>query len=138
VAELLRRLRRRYFIGLGQLVRQVRAHRLPIERPTAAVNRHLIYFGLMCAGLASAVLSLVFASSIPASLWLTAMIVLFSLFIARSRELRKPAYYFLEWTVASPMVVYGLLLPPHGPARIHCGLRPDEVIDPIADPEARS
>jgi len=132
VAELLRRLRRRYFIGLGQLVRQVRTHELPIDHPTASIDRHLVYFGLMTVGAMSAVLGVAIASWAPVLLWLTGMLSLFGLFAARSGELRKPAYYFLEWTVASPAVVYGLLLRPHGPARLHDALHPERVIEASA------
>lgn len=138
VAELFRRLRRRYFVGLGQLVRQVRTHGLPIERATASIERHLAYFALMAAGAASAVLTAIVASPLPFAAWVAVMTALFVLFAARSGELRRPAYYFLEWTLASPMVVYGFLLRPHGPARLHCRLQPDRVFEPSTSSERRA
>jgi GT2 family glycosyltransferase len=124
VAELIRRLRRRYFVGLGQLTRHALAQGLPIERPAEPIRRHLAYFALLVLGIAAAIASLVFGTATFWWAWTSFMTGLFLAFALRARELRKPAYYFLEWTLASPMVVYGILLPPHANEWGHAELKP--------------
>ena len=59
-----------------------------------------------------------------------ALLGAFALFAIRSRSVRKPAYYFLEWTLASPMVVWGLVMPPLAPEFRRPGLAPTAVHDP--------
>ncbi len=126
--ELLRRLRRRYFVGLGQLVRHALVHELPIERPAGAIRRHLAYFALLAAGLCAAIASAILATPAPALAWLGLMIGIFVLFAVRARGLRKPVYYFLEWTLASPLVVYGIFLAPRSPESPRADLRPAIVL----------
>jgi len=134
VSELFRRLRRRYFIGLGQLARYTFSQGLPIERPLAPISRHLVFFGLMTAGVLAALVSLATADATAIAAWAISMTVLFALFAFKARELRKPAYYFLEWAVASPAVVYGMLLPTFGPDRLHATLEPIAVYEPAERP----
>jgi cellulose synthase/poly-beta-1,6-N-acetylglucosamine synthase-like glycosyltransferase len=129
-SELIRRLRRRYFVGLGQLVRHSFARKLPVSGAVASVSRHLAYFSLLMLGVASLVASTVTASGVPVGLWLLLMASAFSLFAVRSRSIRKPAYYFLEWTLASPMVVWGLVLPPLAAEWRKPGLEPIAVHEP--------
>ncbi|MEE8312231.1 MAG: glycosyltransferase [Candidatus Binatia bacterium] len=129
-SELIRRLRRRYFIGLGQLVRQTFAHELPITGAVASVSRHLVYFSVLMLGVLSGIASVAATSLVPLGLWLLLMSSAFTLFAVKSRSVTKPAYYFLEWTLASPMVVWGLALPPLAAEWRRPGLEPTVVHEP--------
>lgn len=137
VPELIRRLRRRYFVGLGQLTRHALAHGLPIERPAEPIRRHLTYFALLVLGIVAAITSLVLGSATFVGAWTSFMTGLFLAFALRARGLRKPAYYFLEWTLASPMVVYGMLLTPRSIESGHAGLQP-AVVQTAAKTEPRA
>jgi len=112
VRELLRRTRRRYPVGMGQLARHAIMGGLPAPGALAAISRHLAFFALLLLGLASGVAAVVAHSPAPVVVWLVAMAIVFTLFVLRAGELRRPAYYFLEWTVTSPLVVWGLLARP--------------------------
>jgi len=129
-SELIRRVRRRYFIGLGQLVRHTFAHELPITGAVASVSRHLAYFSLLFLGALSLATSAAVASLVPLGLWGLLMAGTFTLFAVKSRSVSKPAYYFLEWTLASPMVVWGLILPPLAAEWRRPGLEPVAVHEP--------
>ena len=129
-SELLRRLQRKYFIGLGQLVRQTFAHQLPITGAVRSVSRHATFFALLVLGLTSAAASALLASAWPLLGWFAAMTATFGLFALRARSVRRPAYYFLEWTLASPMVVLGLVLPPVDAGWRRPGLEPASIHEP--------
>ena len=88
----------------------------------------------MAAGVLAALVSLAARDATLVTAWAAAMVISFGLFAAKTRELRKPAYYFLEWAVASPAVVYGMLLPPFGPDRLHATLEPIAVYEPAERP----
>ena len=51
--------------------------------------------------------------SYPAIPWVGLMLAIFVAFVVRNRGIRKPAYYFLEWSLTAPIVVWGFLQPPH-------------------------
>ena len=68
----------------------------------------------------------------PVAAWFAVMATAFALFAIRAGQLRKPAYYFLEWTLASPMIVYGLLLHPHPADTLRVNLEPSHVYRPSA------
>ena len=129
-SELIRRFRRRYFIGLGQLVRHTIAHELPIGGILTTVNRHIVYFSMLLAGAVAAVAAALFATPAPVLSWLAGMTLAFAAFAVKSRGIRKPAYYFLEWTLASPMVMLGLAMRPVGSEERRPGLDPVAVHEP--------
>jgi len=110
--ELLRRLRRGYFVGLGQLARMAWSLDLPIERPFADISRHVLYFFWMLLGLCTAAAAGGTGFDLAALAWAITTVLAVAAFAIRSGSLRKPAYYLLEWTLASPAVVYGLIKRP--------------------------
>jgi glycosyltransferase involved in cell wall biosynthesis len=111
VRELVRRTRRRYPIGMGQLARHAISCELPAPGAVAAVGRHLAFFAFVVLGIVCAVAAAQGAPT-PLRWWLVAAVVLAALFVVRARGVRRPAYYLLEWALTSPLVVWGLLLPP--------------------------
>ena len=57
------------------------------------------------------------ASPWPVLAWAAVMVASFLAFALRARSLRKPAYYFLEWAVTSPMTTWGFIRRPLPPER---------------------
>jgi len=47
---------------------------------------------------------------------LAALAVLFVVFAAKTGNVRKPAYYFLEWAIHVPMFIRGFSMRPRTPA----------------------
>ena len=111
-------------------MRQTFAHQLPITGAVRSVSRHATFFALLVLGLTSAAASALLASAWPLLGWFAAMTATFGLFALRARSVRRPAYYFLEWTLASPMVVLGLVLPPVDAGWRRPGLEPASIHEP--------
>lgn len=112
VAELFRRLRRRYSIGDGQFVRHIYTYQLPVKEPFALISRYIQFFGLLLTGIVAFMTA---ASQQRPSVfvaWIVLMLTVFVVFAIRARSLRKPAYYFLAWTITAPLIVRGLLMKP--------------------------
>ena len=115
VRELFRRMGRGFFFGMGQFVRHVYAFRLPVQQPLAAVQRHLQFFVLLLVGLVATAVGFASGKWQLLSGWTLAMAAVFVLFAVRARSVRKPAYYFIEWTLGSLYVVRGMLTHPCPP-----------------------
>lgn len=113
VRELLRRTRRRYPVGMGQLARHAISHRLPAPGAVWAISRHLAFVGFLGLGLASGAVAIAHGAA-PLLAWLAVAAGLGALFVLRAGGVRRPAYYLLEWTLTSPLVVWGLLARPRG------------------------
>ena len=113
VRELLRRVRRGYYFGMGQLVRYTHQYDLPISQPYKAINRHVEFFTLLVLGMATAVASIVTGQTVIFLIWLALLALIFTAFVLHARSLYKPAYYFLAWTLTSPIVIWGFLKFPH-------------------------
>ena len=111
-SELLRRVRRGFFVGSGQFVRYCYLQDLPVTQPFAAIRRYVQFFGLLVLGLIAAVGSILAHTAVLLVAWLSLMIAIFLAFVVRNRGVRKPAYYFLEWTLTAPLVVWGFLQTP--------------------------
>jgi glycosyltransferase involved in cell wall biosynthesis len=113
VPELFRRLRRGFYLGMGQLVRYSVKYNLPIKKPFRQIRRHLQFSVLLLIGFA-AILALFISHRYAYLLsWIILMLLIYGLFALRTRSLKKPAYYFLEWTLTSPTVIWGFLMTPH-------------------------
>lgn len=112
VTELLRRIGRGYYVGMGQFVRYVKSDDLPIPKPYWTIHRHIEYFALLVLGVVALTVAAIFGKESYFLLWLGLLSLIFLVFALRSRSLRKPAYYFLEWTLTSPIVVWGVLKTP--------------------------
>jgi hypothetical protein len=63
-------------------------------------------------GAGSIAASFLLDDSLPFVLWLATLVAIFVAFIIRARSVSKPAYYFLEWFLTGPWVLYGLLARP--------------------------
>ena len=110
--ELLRRIRRGFFVGLGQFPRYCYFQRLPVVAPFITIRRHVQFFVLAMLGLLAGTVSVVLARAEMFLAWAAGMMLVFVVFAAKSGSVRKPAYYFLEWTLASPLVIWGLVQRP--------------------------
>jgi glycosyltransferase involved in cell wall biosynthesis len=111
--ELFRRMRRGYFIGLGQFVRHSLKYNLPTRKWLLPLfRRYIEFFGLIVIGILAATASSITGQWLPISGWAVVMILIFSLFALRSGSIRKPGHYFLRWTLASPSVIWGFLKSP--------------------------
>jgi glycosyltransferase involved in cell wall biosynthesis len=108
IPELLRRINRGFYYGLGQFVRYAYTQRLPVKQPFDMVRRHVQFAALLLLGLVAAAASAFEKSVVPFAAWLLAIGTIFGLFALRGGGLRKPAYYFLEWLLTSPFVILGL------------------------------
>jgi glycosyltransferase involved in cell wall biosynthesis len=113
VSELVRRTRRRYPVGMGQLARHVISHRLPAPGAVQAIGRHLAFLAFLVLGVASGAVAIAHGAT-PLLVWLATAAGLAALFVLRAGGVRRPAYYVLEWTLTSPLVVWGLLARPRG------------------------
>jgi len=111
--ELLRRIRRGFFVGMGQFGRYCYTQRLPVDKPLASIQRHLQFAVLVALGLLAAGVSLWKRDGTYILAWAGLMLLLFALFALKNRSVRKPAYYFLEWSMTFPLVIWGLLEAPH-------------------------
>lgn len=111
--ELIRRIRRGYYLGLGEFVRYVNEYDLPVHKPFKTVHRHIEFFALMVLGMVTAVASIILGQKSIFLMWIALLLLIFVLFTFRARNFRKPAYYFLEWTLTSPIVICGILKSPH-------------------------
>jgi len=112
-SELLRRIKRGFFLGSGQFVRYCYAQRLPVVRPFDSIRRYVQFCVLLFIGLVAAATSLLTRDGIALAAWVGLMLAIFVAFVVRNRGIRKPAYYFLEWSLTAPIVVWGFLQPPH-------------------------
>ena len=112
VSELFRRLRRKYSIGDGQFVRHIFAYRLPVREPFALISRYIQFFGLLMLGVVALLVANFQQRPSILVAWIAVMLIVFAAFAIRARSLRKPAYYFLAWTVTSPLIIRGLLMKP--------------------------
>jgi glycosyltransferase involved in cell wall biosynthesis len=111
-SELLRRIERGFFLGSGQFVRYCYVQRLPVIRPFDSIRRSVQFCVLLLIGLMAAATSLVTRDGMAFGAWVGLMLAIFVIFVVRNRGIRKPAYYFLEWTLTAPIVVWGFLQPP--------------------------
>lgn len=139
VFELLRRATRRYPVGLGQFVRHAVTLDLPVQRPWKTIDRHLMFLALLALGGLTAGWWLLAGSPRAIIVWAVLVGAVFTAFAFRARSLAKPAYYFLEWTITAPMVLYGLLLPPRGPDEFapFPESAPDSPATPVPEPTGR-
>lgn len=112
VSELFRRLRRGFYFGMGQLVRYSVKYDLPIQEPFRQIRRHLQFGVLLLLGFAAILASLISHWYAYLLAWIILMLLIYGAFALRARSLKKPAYYFLEWTLTSPAVICGLLMTP--------------------------
>ncbi|MDJ0927436.1 MAG: glycosyltransferase [Gammaproteobacteria bacterium] len=111
-SELFRRIGRRFFVGIGQIVRHAHAHDLPVREGLIIVRRYLQYFVLLVLGVLSCIVTIITGKWAFVGAWAALMIVVVALFVIRTRSVRKPLYYLLEWTLTSPIVVWGILQRP--------------------------
>lgn len=111
-SEVLRRIRRGFPIGMGQIVRHVQKYELPVKGSLGEISRHLQFYGLLTIGLIALITSAVTGNWLFLAGWLLALVAVFILFAIKSRSLSKPAYYFFEWTVTGPYIIWGLLKKP--------------------------
>jgi len=112
LAELLRRIRRGYPIGLGQFARHMLQRRVATPSPWTDITRHLQFATLLAVGLACTLTAIALDSWTPLLAWAGGMALVFAAFAVRARSVTKPAYYFAEWTLTSPFVVWGVLKRP--------------------------
>jgi glycosyltransferase involved in cell wall biosynthesis len=110
--ELIRRIRRGFFFGLGQFVRYAYSFDLPIDRPFEKILRHVQFATLVLAGAIASVAAIVSGKPVVFLVWGALMLVAFLAFAIRAKSIRKPAYYFAEWALASPIVLWGFLQRP--------------------------
>ncbi len=115
VRELLRRVGRGYPIGEGQLWRHTVRFDLPQPDAFVRVRNSVAFAGLIAAGVGSVILALAGGTLTPFWVWLALMALIFGAFVARSRSVAHPSYYFLTWLTAGPLVVWGMLKRPHPP-----------------------
>ena len=112
VFELIRRATRRYPVGLGQFVRHVVSAGLPVRSPWKTIDRHLAFLAILGLGIVAVVVWAFGGGGWMLTAWTALFAAVFAAFAIKARSLAKPAYYFLEWVLTAPMVLYGLLLPP--------------------------
>lgn len=112
VFELLRRATRRYPVGLGQFVRHAISADLPVQRPWKTIDRHLTFLALLALGVVTGAVWVFGGGGWMLAAWAALFALVFAAFALKARSITKPAYYFLEWMLTAPMVLYGLLLPP--------------------------
>ncbi len=111
-SEILRRIRRGFPIGMGQIVRHIRRYQLPIHGALSVIRRHLQFYGLIAIGLLALAVSIKTANWLYISIWLLVFLSIFILFSIKTRSLSKPAYYYFEWAAAGPFIIWGLLKSP--------------------------
>lgn len=114
--ELWRRLRRGFYYGNGQLARAALSRRLPVIDPLRPVSRHLAFTALLLVGLGCLLAGLAGAGWWWLAAWTGLLTLLFLLFAVKTRGLRRPAYYFLDWALAGPAVTLGFFSRPRGVA----------------------
>jgi len=113
VRELLRRVRRGYPIGEGQLWRHTVSFDLPQPDAFAQVRNATAFVVLLVAGIASLLLTMYSGTTVPWITWIGLMVCIFAAFAIRSRSIRRPSYYFLTWLIAGPLVVWGMVKRPY-------------------------
>lgn len=111
-SEILRRIRRGFPIGMGQIVRHIRRYQLPIHGALSAISRHLQFYALLTIGLLALITSIKTGNWLFFSGWLLVLLAVFIIFSIKTRSLTKPAYYFFEWATAGPFIIWGLLKTP--------------------------
>jgi GT2 family glycosyltransferase len=111
-SELLRRIKRGFFIGTGQFVRYCYFQQLPVKQPFETIRRYVQFFVLLTLGLIAATSSILAQDPRAFGAWLCLMLAIFLAFVVRSRGVSKPAYYFLEWALTAPLVVWGFVQTP--------------------------
>ncbi len=112
ISEILRRIKRGFPIGMGQIVRHVQHYQLPIKGSLNTISRHLQFCALMVFGLIAFTTSIVTSNWLIFSGWLFLLLTIFILFSIKTRSITKPAYYFFEWATTGPFVIWGLLKTP--------------------------
>jgi glycosyltransferase involved in cell wall biosynthesis len=117
-AELFRRIRRRFPIGMGQLGRYRITNNLPVDGLFDMLSKPLLFGLLIPLGIVALGIEILGRGEIPIEAWSALLVGLFLVFAWRAASLRKPAYYFLEWTLTGPMVWWGLLRSPLDPQQI--------------------
>ncbi len=111
-SEILRRIRRGFPIGMGQIVRHVKHYHLPIQGSLREISKHLQFWGLLGIGLMVFTTSIITGNWIFFSGWLLFLLAVFILFSVKTRSISKPAYYFFEWASTGPFIFWGLLQTP--------------------------
>lgn len=116
LAELFRRIRRGYYLGSGQFVRHVYKNRLNYtlaeHRPIRIIDRSMQFFALLCLGVVAATGAVLMAAPGVFFAWLGLMLAVFAIFAIKAKSIRKPAFYFFEWAVTSPLIIWGFLKSP--------------------------
>lgn len=112
LSEILRRIRRGFPIGMGQIVRHISKYELPIQGALSMIRRHLQFYGLLAIGLLALLTSALTGNWLFLSAWLVVFLSVFILFSIKTRSLTKPAYYFFEWATAGPFIIWGILKTP--------------------------
>jgi glycosyltransferase involved in cell wall biosynthesis len=107
IPELLRRLRRGYFTGIGQFVRTCLTYALPTGILWRTLHRYVEFLALLLLGVLTGATSVLYQTITPLLLWSALALILFATFCFQARGWRKPAYYILEWTLAVPCILWG-------------------------------
>lgn len=109
---MIRRVRRGYPMGLGQLARYGLHQGHFEELHFRDVRRHLQFWLLMLLGLPGVLQWILAGEMLLFWLWLGLCGVGFLAFCWKTRGFRRPLYYVAEWLIFGPIALWGFLLPP--------------------------
>jgi glycosyltransferase involved in cell wall biosynthesis len=120
LADLFRRVRRGFPYGMGQLIRYGMKHKCLGRHHFANVDRHLGFLSIMLLGGVGLMQWITWEHSTLLKGWLLLIMAGFLFFCYRTRSIRKPVYYLIEWAIVSPMAVYGFFLRPRAASEYPC------------------
>jgi hypothetical protein len=130
LAELSRRVRRMYPLGMGQFARIRLARGVSWHEAARPITRHLQFTGILAMGLLTLGISLATGRDLFFGTWVAAFALVFLAFAIHSGSLKRPAYYFAEWALTAPLMLIGLALPPRAPSDFDDFRAPHRVIAP--------
>lgn len=123
VGELARRWREKLLLGRGQVLRLYPFRRAPYQ----GLSRILGMMGLWALLPPLAAAAAILGQPWVLAAWPLSMLALFAAFALRAGGLRKPAFYFLFWTLSAVKLIQGFLMAPRDPADypLPAGLSPE-------------
>ncbi|MEI8139854.1 MAG: glycosyltransferase [bacterium] len=117
ISSLFRRMKNRFHLGLGQVIRYRVHEGRPVRAFLAGANRALQFLVWFVAGCLSAGISALTNCWFVALSWMVISVFLILGFMVKSRSLTKPFRYIVIWSVQAYSIIRGFLLEPVSPSR---------------------
>jgi glycosyltransferase involved in cell wall biosynthesis len=116
VSSLFRRMKHRFHLGLGQVIRYRVDKGLPARAFVSKGKRALQYLAWLTAGSFATGITVLTGNYLVVIAWLCLSGLLFLGFVAKSCSVIKPARYIVIWTIQAYSIVRGFLIKPINPS----------------------